>query len=666
MPDWFYRTVSRPVLFRLPAPVARDFALGFMGTLARLPLGPAVIDFLGHMCPDRRLRRTLLGVTLPSQVGLGPHLDTRAVALPALARFGLGFLEVGPVVAETLAASPGVQRRVADQALWYPDSWFALGADGLARRLAGVALRVPLIVRLGMSPSDDPEVLATGCRKVIGQLAPFAALFTLTIPAPALQGVWGPERWRDFFSAVLQAANDLPTPRLVLLCLPTELSDADVDRLVQPALAAGVRGVLIDGSIPASPGGRLIGAPAFAPALNLVRRLRQRHGTDLVVIAAGGIHEPEDALRMRAAGADLIQIDSGLVYSGPGLSKRINEALLYADHPPGNEVPEEAESRAAERAWCWTALMGAGMLFGAILALLVAATRVVLHYDEGFVGMSRAELAAINNRLLAFMAHDRVSLAGTMIAIGVLYLGLSLGGIRRGLHWARQAVLYSAFVGFASFFLFLGFGYLDPFHAFVTSILFQFLLLALHSRLGPPQLTSPPELREDWRWRWSQWGQLLFIVEGCGLLGAGAVISFMGATTVFVPEDLEFMHTTAETLATANPRLIPLIAHDRATFGGMLVASGVTVLLTGLWGFRRSQSWLWWTLLCAGVPAYAAAIGVHLVVGYTDPMHLAPAFSGAALFGLGLALSYPHLCATAPPIPFDADARAAYPHSQSG
>jgi hypothetical protein len=49
MPDWFYRTVSQPVLFRLPARWARDLTLGFMGRLARLPLGPAIIDFLGHM-----------------------------------------------------------------------------------------------------------------------------------------------------------------------------------------------------------------------------------------------------------------------------------------------------------------------------------------------------------------------------------------------------------------------------------------------------------------------------------------------------------------------------------------------------------------------------------------------------------------------------------------
>src|SRR5262249_22422609 len=94
----------------------------------------------------------------------------------------------------------------------------------------------------------------------------------------------------------------------------------------------------------------------------------------------------------------------------------------------------------------------------------------------------------------------------------------------------------------------------------------------------------------------------------------------------------------------ANPRLLPLIAHDRASFGGMLVACGIAVLLPSLWGFRQGERWLWWTLLAGGLPGYTAAIGVHLAVGYTDPWHLAPAFAGAAVCGLGLGLSYPSLC----------------------
>ncbi len=89
MPDWFYRTVSQPILFRLPAPRARDLALGFMGRLSRLPFGPFLIDFLGHMRADPRLRQSLLDTDFPTAVGLGPWLDTNVVALDALSRLAL-------------------------------------------------------------------------------------------------------------------------------------------------------------------------------------------------------------------------------------------------------------------------------------------------------------------------------------------------------------------------------------------------------------------------------------------------------------------------------------------------------------------------------------------------------------------------------------------------
>ena len=381
---------------------------------------------------------------------------------------------------------------------------------------------------------------------------------------------------------------------------------------------------------------------ARPPALELVRRLRARFGPRTPIIGAGGVHEPEHALDLRRAGADLVQLDSGLVYSGPGLPKRVNEALLDEARTADAATPAPA-LRPAEASWLWTTFMGAGMLLGSVLALIVAAGRVVLPYDEAFTGLSRAQIASINPRLLDFMAHDRVSVAGTMIAVGVMYVGLSLYGLRRGQHWAQQTVFVSAGTGFLSFFLFLGFGYLDPFHAFVTAVLFQFLLLALHSRLGPAAPGAPPPLREDWTWRWSLWGQLFLILHGFGLLAAGLVISGLGSTTVFVPEDLEFMHTTAQALWNAHPRLVPLVAHDRATLGGMLLSSGWALLLPALWGFRNGSRWLAVSLSLAGLAAYGAVIGVHLAVGYTNLNHLIPAFAGLALYLAGVGLSLPFL-----------------------
>jgi dihydroorotate dehydrogenase len=648
MPDWFYRTVSRPILFRLPAERSRDFALGFLGALARLPLGSVIIDFLGHMRADPRLRVQRLGLTFPTPAGIGPGLDTAAVALPALARFGIGFLEIGPVTLAGGGAAPLV-RRADRQAIWRPEPPASLPlSEALARLRAVRGQGIPLIVHVGTS-ADKPDLVGAEYDHVLGKLAGDADVLVLMSPGAALAGGWSLEAWKDHLVRALAAVAGSGTPRPVWVGVPADLDAAEVARFVEVAVAAGVSGVVVEGSLAAegpSAGsaepvrGRLYGLPALAIVLEQVRMLRQRWPA-LVLLASGVAHEPEQALELIQAGADLISVDTGLIYTGPGLPKRINEALLYARAVP--PAPGEQPSF-TERTWFWTTLMGAGMLVGSLLALLIAATRVVLPYDEHFVGMTRGQLHEVNPRLLYFLAHDRVSLAGTMSALGVLYLGLSLFGIRRGLHWAQQSVFFSAFAGFATFFLFLGYGYLDPFHAFVTAVLLQLLLLGLHSKLGPAPLPDLPQLVGDRRWRMGLWGQLILIGHAVAILTAGTVIAGVGVTRVFVPEDLEFMQTTAEAITSANPRLLPMIAHDRATFGGMLVSSGLVLLLTALWGFRPCSAWLWWTQLIAVVLAYAAAIAVHLVVGYTDPFHLLPAYGGLAVFLLGLGLSYPFLC----------------------
>jgi len=643
MPDWFYRTVTRPVLFRVSAERARDFALGFMGRLVRAPFGPAAIDFLGHMRADPRLAVSHLGLHFPTALGLGPGLDVHAVALPALGRFGFGFLEVGPITVTGSTGKAPVARRLDQEAFWFPDPPGSLSLAAASPRIAEAGRHgLPVIARLAATPGAGAEQAAAEIGRMIRELAPHAPLFSILTLRDGLAAGWSEEEWSAHLRTIL-ASRDASQARPVLLCLPADVDLAAADPLVDAAVQNGVAGLIVDGSVQGDSGGqggRLIGGPAREPALAQVRHWRSRFGGGLFLISSGGVHEPEDALALRTAGADLVEADTGVVYTGPGLPKRINDLLLFAELAKARERSAPGpELRSPERTWFWTAAMGAGMVFGSLLALLIALTRVVLPYDESFVGMSREQLLALNPRLLAFMAHDRVSLAGTMIAIGVMYLGLSLDGVRRGLHWAQQSVFISAFTGFASFFLFLGFGYLDTFHAFVTAVLFQLLLLALHSRLGTFTPSVPPPLRGDRAWRRSLWGQLLLILHGCGLLGAGAMISFIGVTKVFVPEDLEFMRTTALALQAASPRIVPLIAHDRATLGGMLLASGWVFLLPALWGFRNGSARLWWTMLIGGVSAYAAALGIHMTVGYTSVMHLLPAFGGLGIFLVGLGLS---------------------------
>ncbi len=644
MPDWSYRTALRPLLFALPPRTARDLSLAVMGALGSLSPGRLVIDLLGHMRPDDGLRVSLAGLTFPSRMGLGCGLDPHVRATSALARFGCGFVEVGPIAVDPRRGGV-LERDDAIDNLVVADPPETCGVAVAIARLARThAAGAVILARLDVTSDQDPGVAKRQLESLLASLTTHVAGFTIACGRAS----WPAEAWRTVLDGAIAAARAAGRPLFVVV----PHGSTAAERRICLAAGGAADGFVVDGATPLGEGRRVLGALNRQTALETIRAIRDACGPAVPILASAGIHEPQDALDAIAAGADLVAIDSGLVFGGPGLPKRINEALeavsascselapstLRADAPP------KRDDRPAEMGWLWTLLLGAGMLGGSVLALAIATTRVVLPYDEHFVGLARHELAAVNRQLLPFLTHDRVTLAGAMTSIGVLYAGLSWFGVRRGRHWAQVAILASGATGFASFFLFLGFGYFDPFHAFVTAILFQLMLLGIHGRIAAPSGLPAPMRVEDRAWRLGLWGQLGLVIQGVGFIGAGLLISAIGATHVFVHEDLEFLQTSAQALADASPNLVPLVAHDRATLGGMLLANGLIVLLTSLWGFRPGERWLWWTLLAAGVPGYAAAIGIHYAVGYHSTFHLAPAFVGLALFAAAMTLAWPSLC----------------------
>jgi hypothetical protein len=519
VPDWSYRTFLRPLLFLRGEAAGRRAAVRGLSIVARLPGGPRLIDFLGHMRADERLRRRFGDTELAGPIALSAATDPHGDAILALERFGVGLIEVGPVTPDTVDR---VERNI---------------------REAHVAVCIR---------STDEAIK--------DRLRPIASCFSDEV-------VW--------------------------------LHDATVDEVAR--------------------------ARAAQPTARIV---------------AGDVREPADARLLLDAGADVVAIDDGLFAGGPGLAKRCNEALLSS--LPAEREPQPLGLDAARSAWFWAFLLGVAMLGGGVLAIVIASTRVVLPYDERWSGMTRSAIDALNPRVLPFMAHDRVSLAGTMISIGIFYCALAWCGIRRGEHWAHVTLVKSALIGFFSFFFFLGFGYFDPFHAFVTAILTQFTVLCMALPLSPRQPTVA-QWRESAAWRRGQWGQLLFILIGVVITGAGVVISIIGCTSVYVETDLEFMGTTAGHLA----HLTPLIAHDRASLGGMLIANGAAIWLSAQWGFRAGAGWLWWALAWGGNIAFAAAVIVHVVVGYGSLLHLAPAFLGWVSWNVALVLTHAWLCGDA-------------------
>jgi hypothetical protein len=274
-------------------------------------------------------------------------------------------------------------------------------------------------------------------------------------------------------------------------------------------------------------------------------------------------------------------------------------------------------------------LTAVALLISGGFALFLSFRREFLPHDIAFLGLSARELCALADcRIVQFMFHDRVAFGGALIAIAVLYLWLAAFPLRAGERWAWWAFAVSGALGFASFLAYLGYGYLDTWHGAATLVLIPCFVgglwrtRTLAVRPSPGGLPAGPAS--------ARLGRSGLIATGAGLVLAGLVIVTLGSSFVFVPQDLAFIGQTREQLDRLNPRLVPLIAHDRAGFGGGLLTIGVLVSCCA-WYARPSRAFSQ-ALFLAGATGFGCAIGVHYVEGYTDAMHLAPAWVGALLF----------------------------------
>ena len=288
------------------------------------------------------------------------------------------------------------------------------------------------------------------------------------------------------------------------------------------------------------------------------------------------------------------------------------------------------------------------LLFSGGFAIFLGLAGQFLPHDIQYLGMTARDLCAQNAcRIVHFMIHDRISFGGTLIALSVLYLWLIHFPLRARRPWAWWTLLLSNALGFASFLTYLGFGYLDTWHGLATLLLLPCFALGLalsYRTLDRPRgitrLFQPtPGSERQRRPGCLLIGRRLMLATAATMFAAGLTITLVGVTVVFVPQDLQYMDTTAARLDALNPRLIPLIAHDRAGFGGGVLNVGFLILAC-TWRAAPSRH-LWQALAVAGTTGFVTAIGVHPLVGYNNPVHLAPACLGAISYAIALALTYP-------------------------
>ena len=294
--------------------------------------------------PGRRIAGSpveLMGLTFPNRVGLAAGFDKSAEAVDGLGRLGFGFIEVGTVTPRAQGGQPRPRlfRHASANALVNRLGFPNEGAAAVAKRLRRRHYRGVLGVNIGKN-ADTPLDRAlddyVACLRALHPVADYVAVNISSPNTAALRDLQAPERLEPLLRGLLRERTRLlrgGTRRLPLLLKVSP----DLDRAALAGVAQVVARVKIDGLIATNTTvqrsaafeqtGGLSGAPLHALALETVAALRALVGPRLPIVGVGGIDSAAKALAMRAAGADLVQIYTGLVYRGPSLVKRLIRAL---------------------------------------------------------------------------------------------------------------------------------------------------------------------------------------------------------------------------------------------------------------------------------------------------------------------------------------------------
>jgi dihydroorotate dehydrogenase len=337
-----YRLI-RPLLFRLSPDRAHALANRSLRVLSLLrshdvaPLRAAGGD------------RELFGLKFPNPVGLAAGFDKSGRYVDAIAQLGFGFIEVGTVTPRPQPGNPppNLFRLVEDRALINRMGFNNDGVEATVRRLEKRRYRGICGVNIGKN-FDTPLELAsrdyiTGLRAVYAT-ADYVTINISSPNTPGLRDLQEASSLEKLLTELVDARETLrgvhgkPVPLLVKIA--PDLEGDGVESICAVLLRSGIDGIVATNttisrpaslrSIHAGEFGGLSGAPLHSLSVHVIRRLRAQLGDAFPIIGVGGISSAATARTTFEAGANLIQLYTGLIYEGPSL---VRATMPRSDSP---------------------------------------------------------------------------------------------------------------------------------------------------------------------------------------------------------------------------------------------------------------------------------------------------------------------------------------------
>ncbi len=335
--------LARPFLFGLDAETAHELTLHALSSTQGTPLEWAY----GSTLVSDPIK--LAGLTFPNRVGLAAGLDKNARCIDALGAMGFGFVEVGTVTPKAQSGNPKPRmfRLPAANALINRLGFNNDGLDVFVANVRRASFRSKgRILGLNIGKNADTPIAqaADDYLRGLDGVYPHADYVTVNISSPntrnlrelqdsaALDALLGAltQRRRQ-----LQRQHGRKVPLFVKIA--PDLDAGQIDDIASALRRNAMDGVVatnttvqrdaVLGLRHATEAGGLSGAPVLEASNRVIRQLRKTLGKKFPIIGVGGILSAEDALSKIAAGADLVQIYTGLIYKGPALVQQAAKAI---------------------------------------------------------------------------------------------------------------------------------------------------------------------------------------------------------------------------------------------------------------------------------------------------------------------------------------------------
>jgi dihydroorotate dehydrogenase len=339
----------RAILFLFPPERAHAITFALLHLATRVPFLLRVVG-ARPISPGATVH--LMGLHFQGPIGLAAGMDKNAEHLKGLAGLGFGHVEVGTV---TPLAQPGndmprLFRLKEDRALLNRMGFNNQGVAAMTERLRQRPKGLVVGGNIGKNKATPNEQALEDyvlCFKALHSVVDYFVVNVSSPNTPGLRALQEKEPLLGILSA-LQAEEDrmiaipgsAPTKRRpLLLKIAPDLTNEQLDDVISVVMQSGIQGIVATNTTVLredlrapekrlqhmGPGG-ISGAPLRVRSTEVVRYLRQRLPKPFVIIGVGGVDSAAAAIEKLEAGADLVQVYTGLVYEGPALLSSMNEA----------------------------------------------------------------------------------------------------------------------------------------------------------------------------------------------------------------------------------------------------------------------------------------------------------------------------------------------------